>query len=147
MIIFDRLQISDNGKGFAINARVNEAECFNDVYIDYIVIVTADAVSETNTNTSISDRYVYRHTFEGNTKDIHLYLNPVDFIPNYDKRISTFSNDLFFVYVVCKGTPCINTPCRLDENTTLGVTFDDKILFQKAMNYTHSLADKCEIPM
>jgi hypothetical protein len=34
----------------------------------------------------------------------------------------------------------------LDETTTLGVTFDYGILYNRAMNYTRELADNCSIP-
>lgn len=47
MILFDQLRISDDGKRLYINAHVNKADYFANVYIDSIVIMTADKVSET----------------------------------------------------------------------------------------------------
>jgi hypothetical protein len=53
---------------------------------------------------------------------------------------------MFFVYIECDGTPCPDTPCRLDEMTTLGVTFDYGIIFNQAMGFTRELGKDCDIP-
>lgn len=143
MIIFDRLQISDNGKMLYIDAHVNKADYFEDNYIDYIVIKTADQVSETDPLSS-GDTYIYRRA-AGGTREIHLALRPVDMNEYFTK--SDFSSDLLFVYVVCGGTVAACTPCRLDEMTTLGVTFDYGNFYNKVMNYTRELADSCNIPV
>lgn len=55
------------------------------------------------------------------------------------------SHNMFFVYIECEGSAAECTPCRLDEKTTLGVTFDYGILFNRAMNYTRELADDCNV--
>lgn len=143
MIIFDRLQISDNGKMLYIDAHVNKADYFDNNYIDYIVIKTADQVSEATTLSS-DDTYIYRRSVEANTREIHLALQPTDMNEYFSK--SDFSSDLFFVYIVCGGTVASCTPCRLDELTTLGVTFDYGNFYNKVMNYTRELANTCNIP-
>lgn len=56
------------------------------------------------------------------------------------------SHNMFFVYIETVGEPSSDTPCTLDETTTLGVTFDYGILYNRAMNYTRELADNCSIP-
>ena len=56
------------------------------------------------------------------------------------------SKTLFFVYVKCKGTPGSCIPCRLDEETTLGVVFDENVLHQKVMDYTKELVADCSVP-
>ena len=60
--------------------------------------------------------------------------------------INDMSRTLFFVYVKVKGIPDACTPCRLDEMTTLGVTFDYGVFYNNAMNFTKELADTCTIP-
>lgn len=87
---------------------------------------------------------MYKRTFPGSIKDIHLVLQPAEFNENFTG--SNFSNDLFFVHVVCKGIVGECTPCRLDEMTSLGVTCDYGVLYQKAMGYTREIADNCNIP-
>lgn len=143
-VIFDQLRISDDGKRMYINLHVNNAEYFKDIYLDSLTIVTADKVSETSPHVPSQD-YVYHQVFEDNQKEADLVLLPVDFNESYTKNC--FSKDLFFVYVKVNGTPDPCTPCTLDEEITLGVTFDENLLYQKVMQFTKGLADKCEIPV
>lgn len=152
MILFDQLRISDDGQRLYINAHVNKADYFKNRYIDSVVIMTADKVSETAPGTPTSD-YIYKKEIEGNVKELDLVLTPLDFTKSWetDPKAMAFdradmSNTLFFVYIKCKGTPVECTPCRLDEETTLGVVFDENVLYQRVMNYTKELAADCSIP-
>jgi hypothetical protein len=142
-VIFDQLRIADDGKKMYINLHVNKAEYFNDIYLDSITIITADKVSETNPDIPTSD-YIYNKVFEDNQKEADLVLLPSDFNEHFTK--SNFSSDLFFVFVKIKGTPSECTPCRLDEEVTLGVTFDESLLYQRVMDFTKDLTDDCQIP-
>ena len=140
MIVFDRLQISDDARWLYIDAHVNKAEHFDGIYIDKVAIQTQDQVSEADPYTP-GDECIYQMTVSGETKELHLSLNIVDF----DITDKTLSNKLLFVYVICKGTPGPCTPCRLDELTTLGVTFDESLYYQKVMQLTKQLADECKV--
>ena len=152
MIIFDQLRISDDGKRMYINAHVNKADYFNDIYIDSIAIQTADKVSETDPGLPTSD-YVYIKKAEENAKELNLVLEASDLSRSWesDPKAIAFnrgdmSKTLFFVYVKCKGTPGSCTPCRLDEETTLGVVFDENVLHQRVMDYTKELVADCSVP-
>lgn len=152
MILFDQLRISDDGQRLYINAHVNKADYFKNRYIDSVVIMTADKVSETAPETPTSD-YIYKKEIEGNVKELDLVLTPLDFTKSWetDPKAIAFnradmSNTLFFVYIKCKGTPGECTPCRLDEETTLGVVFDENVLYQRVMDYTKELVADCSIP-
>ena len=152
MILFDQLRISDDGQRLYINVHVNKADYFKNRYIDSVVIMTADKVSETAPGTPTSD-YVYKKEIESNTKELDLVLTPLDLTKSWetDPKAMAFnkadmSNTLFFVYVKCKGTPGECTPCRLDEETTLGVVFDENVLYQRVMDYTKELVADCNIP-
>jgi hypothetical protein len=142
-VIFDQLRISDDGKRMYINIHVNTASYFDNIYLDSLTIVSADKVSETSPTIPSTD-YIYQKTFDDNTKEAALVLQPVDF--NEQFAGSDFSHDLFFVYVKVKGTPDPCTPCSLDEEITLGVTFDENLLYQRAMDFTKELTDDCQIP-
>ena len=142
MIIFDRLQISDDGSILNIDVHVNQASYFDNIYIDKVVIQTQDQVSEMDPLTP-GDSYIYELTAADNTKELHLSLNAST---DFETVMSTLSDKLLFVYVVCNGTPDPCTPCRLDELTTLGVTFDEALFYQKVMQYTRQLADGCDVP-
>ena len=143
-VLFDQLRISDDGKRMYINIHINKAEYFDNIYLDRLTIVPADKVSETSPHLPSSD-YIYNKVFEGNQKEADLVLLSTDFNEKFVK--TDFSHDLFFVYVKVKGTPDPCTPCTLDEEITLGVTFDENLLYQKVMQFTKSLADDCNIPV
>lgn len=152
MVLFDQLRISDDGQRLYINVHVNKADYFKNMYIDSVVIMTADKVSETAPGTPTSD-YVYKKEIEGNIKELDLVLTPLDLTKSWetDPKAIAFnradmSNTLFFVYVKCKGTPGECTPCRLDEETTLGVVFDENVLYQRVMDYTKELVADCSVP-
>ena len=143
-VIFDQLRISDDGKRMYINLHINNADYFDNVYLDSLTIMTADKVSETNPYQP-TDKSIYNTTFSGEQKEANLVLTSLNFNESFLSG-STLSKDLFFVYVKIKGTPDECTPCRLDEKVTLGVTFDENMLYQRVMDYTKSLADTCNIP-
>jgi hypothetical protein len=157
-VIFDQLRISDDGKRMYINVHVNTAPDFDNVYLDSIKIVPADRVLETDPNTPSSD-YIYYKQFEGNQKVSGLVVSAVDFNETWEtpsinpcspcspcKCKAELSNTLFFVYVKTKGTPGPCVPCRLDEEYTLGVVFDENLLYQRVMGYTRELVEDCNIP-
>ena len=142
-VIFDQLRISDDGKRLYINLHVNKADYFDNIYLDSITIMTADKVSETNPDIPTED-YIYKKVFTENVKEADLVLTSNDFNESYIKP--NLSCDLLFVYVKVKGVPAPCTPCRLDEEITLGVTFDEALLYQKVMQFTRELDQDCEIP-
>lgn len=169
-VIFDQLRISDDGRRLYVNAHVNTADYFKDVHVESITIVTADKVSETDPGVPVSE-YIYykdlcntpkcscdcgccqKENCKGR-KSVSLVLDASDFIRTWetDPKAMRFSQadmsrTLFFVYIKCGGTPASNTPCTLDEMTTVGVTFDVNMLYQKVMDYTRELARDCSISM
>jgi hypothetical protein len=139
VILFDQLRVSDDGKRMYISIHVNRASYFDDIYLDEIVITTADKVLETSP-TIPSEDYIYKKVFDNGMKEADIVLLPTDFNEHFTK--SNFSSDLFFVYVKVKGTPDPCTPCRLDEEVTLGVTFDESLLYQQVMQFTKSLSNE-----
>jgi hypothetical protein len=146
-VIFDQLRISDDGKKMYINLHVNKASYFDNVYLDSITIMTADKVSETNPFNPTEDSIYYKE-IEGNEKSLDIVL-PNEDVSNWNYAKSTLSDDLFFVYVKTKTVgvpdPCI--PCALEECYTLGVTFDEVLLYQKVMGYTKDLLKDCNVPV
>ena len=153
MILFDQLRISDDGKRMYINIHVNTANYFDNIYIDSITIMTADKVSEMNPQDPTSD-YIYKKVVEGNQKELSLVLTAEDFIRTWEQdtqammfKTGDMSKNLFFVYVKAKGTPDACTPCGMDEEVTLDVTFDTNMLHKIIMDYTRELADNCSVPV
>lgn len=151
-VIFDQLRISDDGSKMYLSVHVNKADYFKDVYIDSIAILTSEKVSETNPFFPTSN-YIYKEDVEGNKKEINLVLTPEDFVRVWESepeamkfKRSDMGNTLFFVYVKTKNAPDSCTPCRLDEEMNLAVTFDENMLYQRVMDYTKELVKDCTTP-
>lgn len=146
MIIFDQLRVSDNGKKLFIDVHVNSASEFESIYLDSITVVNAEDVSETDVCTP-STKYIYKKEYADNQKEAHLALDINN--PDVDYK-GSFSDTLLFVYVKCKTEGVVNPaieclPCSLTEMTTLGVTFDENVLYQHVMGYTKELVNDCGI--
>ena len=141
-VIFEQLRISDDGKRMYVNMHVNKAGFFDSIFLDSITVVAADKVSETSPDVPSND-FIYRKLFGDSEKQADLVLTPADFNEHFKK--GNFSSDLFFVYVKVKGTPDACVPCRLDEQVTLGVTFDENMFHQTVMQYTRELTQTCKI--
>ena len=156
MIIIEQLRVSDNGKTIYINAHINEAQTFNNVFFESVTIATADQIDEASFQDPPTE-YVYKKTFPEGTRRIDLVVSPYD--TEWDSSNlgdkdpcsgkDNLSSTLFFVYFKCNAgnamlDPCL--PCRLDEEITVGVTFDESVLYQRVMDYTKQLANDCTIP-
>lgn len=90
-----------------------------------------------NTLHFIYDIYT-EYSIQG-TKEIHLVIDKSEIDADLSK-------DMFYVYFHVTGTPSPNTPCRLDEVYTLGVTFNDGAIYNRMMNYTKEIMNTCEVP-
>lgn len=149
-VIIDQLRISDDGKNLFIDVHVNKSSYFENVYLRRITICTEDQVSELNPQ-AYSNDFIYQeeipHVVDGEVvemKELHRVLCSNVFNEKFKK--CDLSHNMFFVYIDCAGTPSSDTPCRLDEMTTLGVTLDYGVIYNIAMNNTRELADTCKVP-
>ena len=106
--------------------------------------MTADKVSETNPHEP-TEELIYKKVIEGDQKELNIVL-PDEDISNWNYQKKDFTDDLFFVYVKVKGVPDPCTPCTLDEEITIGVTFDSNLLHQRVMDYTKDLLKDCTVP-
>lgn len=140
-----------------IDANSRERDCNNKDYT---------GISETNPYAP-NDNFIYKQVVTGNEKEMHLVItkatldeafsnrnsegNAINSDKPYGKvafNKSSFSDSLLFVYVICKGSDSECTPCALDSSKpTIGITFDEKLLYQRVMDFTKQLADNCVIPM
>ena len=155
MVIFDLLRLSDDGKKLYISAHVNKASYFDNMYISRVTVMTQDQVSTSDPLIPVEDKYIWQqeYTAEENIREINLVIGAEDCIRRWESNVQKMNfsqadmlKTLFFVYIEEGGTLGECTPCRLDEKTTLGVTFDENLLYQRVMNYTRELADDCSVP-
>lgn len=166
MIQFNELRISPDNQELIIDVSVKDLSIYSNVYLDSIIIDNQD----TFTNNGPSSNPIYSHTIEskvdplyaipeysgcnqvleeetkaqcfsiendGNTKHYRLVLTGKDI---------NISGNLFFVYVIAKGTPDPSTPCTMDNMTTLGVVCNLHDIFQSCMSYIRELESNCNIP-
>lgn len=152
MVIFDQLRITDGGDKMLIDVHVNKADYFKDLYLESITVIPADKVLESSPDVP-SKNYLYKKIFIDDVKEASIVLTANDFTRKWETDTSKIafhqgdmSKTLFFVYVKCRGKVNECAPCRLDELVTLGVTFDEKMLYQMVMGYTKELADSCNVP-
>lgn len=164
MVTFDQLRISDDGRKIYIDAHVNMADYFKDYYIKSISIVTAEKVTETAVSPPRKENCVYYKELDDCQKELHLVLESTDLSkpwnskPGYSAHgvnptkfpVGEVSTTLFFVYIqgYYDGAPDECLPCSLDKEYTIGVTFDENLLYQRVMGYTKDLVrDCCTMPV
>lgn len=142
-VIFDQLRVSEDGRFLFIDLHVCNHEWFENVYVKKIEICTENQVSALNPfQLSETETPVYTKTFEDETaKSVSLVVSREEILPVHD-----FNRNMFFVYVTLDGTPSASTPCGLDGKTTVGVTFNDVLIYNKAMVLTKELVQQCKIP-
>lgn len=143
MIHFNELKISADAQHLIIDVSVRSESYYKDVYIDSIVIDNQD----TYVGTGPSSNPVYSYSVPDSVskltkktysrKHVRLDLNPAD-LGSLD--------GLFFVYVRAKGIPSADTPCGMDNITTLGTVCNMYPFYQQAMNYIKEIANNCSAP-
>ena len=141
MVVIEQLRISPDGQQLFIDAHINKAPYFEDLVLDKISIDTQNTVLQSFHGPS--ENSVFTQTTVTNTlrpKEVHLVVdkNMID---------ADLSKDMLYVYFHVKGTPPPNIPCGLDTPYTLGVTFNEGIIYNRMMGYTKEIANTCEIPM
>lgn len=90
------------------------------------------------TNTDLIDPEIYR-PIKRSYKSYRLTLNAGEHIPS-------LSDNMFFVYVKAKGVPAANTPCGMDNEYTLGITFNPCALYSAMMSYVRETVNTCSVP-
>ena len=125
MVHFNELAITPDGKYLIIDVSVLSETYYKDIYIDSVVI--------DNQNTYLSSGPSSEPVY---SKHLRLVLDRFDLQD---------LNNMFFVYVRTKGTPAPETPCGLDNMTTMGTVVNMYPFYQQAMNYIGELADKCGV--
>ena len=135
MVQFNELRITPDGQKLIIDVSVKDLEYYTNVYLDGVLIDTQDTFVESGP----SSKVVYRGSIMGDNKSIRLELGTGNLLP-------TLNDNLFFVYVKTKGAPAANTPCGMDNITTLGVVSNLYPLYQHAFSYIKELGDTCSIP-
>jgi len=144
MIHFNELKITSDGQHLIIDVSVLSEVYYKDIFIDSIIIDNQD----TYVGSGPSSNPVYSYSVPDivsqiteesrGQKHVRLVLSPID--------VEGGLNGLFFVYVRTKGTPSADTPCGMDNITTMGTVTNIYPFYQQAMNYIGEVASNCSIP-
>lgn len=138
MVEFNELRIYDNKLIIDVNVRTESY--YDNVYLDTIII---DNQNTYNAN-GPSNTPVYFYT----VPDVE---NPITH-QNIGQKVCRLEldvtdginlSDLMFVYVITKGVPASNTPCSMDNDTTLRAVLDMSPIYNKAMYYIGNYANAC----
>ena len=142
MVHFNELRITSDGQHLIIDVSVLSESYYKNVYIDSIVIDNQDTYVGSGPSSNPVYQYSIPDTMSKLTKKYVSYKNVrLDLTPT-DLPL----NGLLFVYVRTKGTPAADTPCGLDNMTTLGTVTNMYPFYQQAMNYIGELANNCSVP-
>ena len=136
MIEFKELRVTPDGKTLIIDAAVKDLSYYDNVYIKSVTIDTQDTYSESGSSTNPIFYYEVASVSDENKKRIRLELN--------NTVLGDITGNMFFVYITVKGTPAADTPCGLDNVTTLGVTADLYPFYRSSVNYMKELENECE---
>lgn len=142
MVHFNELTITPDGKYLIIDVSVLSETYYKDIYIDSVVIdnqntyLSSGPSSEPVYSYSVPEKTSLLTNEPVNLKHLRLVLDRLDLQD---------LNNMFFVYVRTKGTPAPETPCGLDNMTTMGTVVNMYPFYQQAMNYIGELADKCGV--
>lgn len=168
MVQFNELRITPDSKKLIIDASVKDLQYYNGVYIDAIIIDTQDTYVANGPST----KPIFYHEVATDNEIIYSLpecngCGPIRTEEDYEvcfsgqegdgeKRVRLELNStalgvslcdtLFFVYVVTKGTPSADTPCGMDNQTTMGVVANLYPFYRSMVNYMKEVEDECEIP-
>lgn len=139
MVFINELRITPDGKKMIIDAAIENLVYYKDVEIAAIIIDSQD----TYISSGPSNQSIFHHSYEADTnekvKHIKLCLTSKDIGVSLD-------NNMFFVYIVTKGAPTMDTPCGMDNINTMGIVYNVRPMYNLGMSYIKELADNCSIP-
>ena len=133
MVQFNELYITPDNKRLVIEAQVKDLQYYDNVYISRVIIDNQDTYKE---NTPSNDP-VYTYDVESNSKKVRLELDYTDL---------TINNKMLFVYIQTTGNPASNTPCGMDNQTTLGVVINRYTIYKYIITNLKTLNNTCVPP-
>ena len=165
MVDFNELRVSPDRKNLIIDVSIKDLSYYENVYIDSIIIDTQD----TYIPSGPSNSPIFTYEVVSNVTPVYSLpdcgCNQVqDYIDkencfetsnNEEKRVrleldnialnNHLKGNLFFVYVITKGTPASDTPCNMDNIINLGVTADTYPIYTNMLNSLKEL-ESCDTP-
>lgn len=142
MVQFNELKISSDYIKLIIDVSVKDIAYYENVYLSEIYIDTQDTFVQSGpSNNTCYKKELY--IIQDNTK---VYPKSIRLELGIDQILPSLKDNLFFIYIKVTGNPSVDTPCGMDNSTTIGVIYDKYSIFKNAMNYIDEINNTCNIP-
>lgn len=142
MIKFNELRITPNNENLIIDVSIEDADYYQNVVLDSIIIDTQDTYVENGPSSKAVFKYIVaeeNYEDDYSKKRVKLILKPEDLgIP--------IVGNMFFVYAISSGEPLSDTPCELRNSRIIGTAINLYPVYKQSMIYTRELGDTCSIP-
>lgn len=168
MVKFNELKITPDNEYLIIDVSVDNAEYYDGVFIDSIIIDNQDTYVENGPSSNpiftynvnkeaynlvyslpescscspVQDEESKNYCFSAD-EDAGKYVRLV--IKSEDLRVP-IAGSLFVVYVNTIGEPREDTPCSLRQSTVTGTAVNLYPIYKSSLGYFKELGDTCNIP-
>ena len=143
MVSINEFVIARDAKYLYLKASIDDMEYFENVFIDYLEFTLHKVVNgtiETSTIELNPDGTLHTESLETEVKNVDLTLTPQDL------GLSDFQTPVIEVKVYTKGYPSADTPCGMDEEYVVGITYNESVLYDKGLSFIHQVSQDCNIP-
>lgn len=143
MVSINEFVIARDAKYLYLKASIDDMEYFENVFIDYLEFTLHKVVNgtiETSTIELNPDGTLHTEPLETEVKNVDLTLTPQDL------GLSDFQTSVIEVKVYTKGYPSADTPCGMDEEYVVGITYNESVLYDKGLSFIHQVGQDCNIP-
>ena len=143
MVSINEFVIARDAKYLYLKASIDDMEYFENVFIDYLEFTLHKVVNgtiETSTIELNPDGTIHTESLETEVKNVDLTLAPQDL------GLSDFQTPVIEVKVYTKGYPSPDTPCGMDEEYVVGITYNESVLYDKGLSFIHQVGQDCNIP-
>lgn len=118
MLQFNELRITTDKKHLIIDVQVQDLPYYTNVYLNTIIVDTQKTYSALGPSSSPL------FTIDCGTSKRHREVIDIDGV----------SDNMFFVYAISTGDPEPGTPCGMDDQYIMGVTYDKYPLYMQGMS-------------
>ena len=143
MVSINECVIARDARYLYLKASIDDMEYFDNVYIDYLEFTIHKVVNgkiDTVTIELNPDGTLHTKPYIEDVKNVDLTLTPQDL------GIMDFRTPIVIVKVYTKGYPAPDTPCGMDEEYAVGITYNEAILYDKGLAFIREVGVDCEIP-
>lgn len=164
MVVIEQCRVDQEGKHLIIDASVENLSYYKNVSIEAVVIDTDETFSENGPSSnavfsqnfdqpydSVGTLYDTLRTDEGcDCGNVYTKGNGVKRVrlclSSRDLSMASLNDNIFFVYIICTGVPSPDTPCSMDNHTTMGVAVNLRPIYNMSMKYIKELDSSCVMP-